>query len=192
MSDQNPLLDLLRGRRSTPARLLGGPAPDLQTIERITRSALRVPDHGKLQPWRILLLRGAARQAFGEWLLAHRAASQPPPSDAVLDKERQKLTSAPVILVVISRITSTERIPEQEQLLSGGCVCFGLLLAAHAEGLGAQWLTGWAAYDPQVASHLGLGEGERILGFVHLGRAMEEVPERVRPVLTEQLSEWQP
>jgi nitroreductase len=192
MTDRNSLSFLLQARRSTPARQLGGPAPDLETIERITRSALRVPDHGKLEPWRVLLLRGAARDEFGDWLLRQRAAQTPPPAPAVIDKERQKLTSAPVILTVISRITDVSRIPEQEQLLSGACVCFGLLLAAEAEGLGAQWLTGWAAYDAQVAAHLGLGEGERILGFVHLGHRLEDCPERARPSLEERLTEWRP
>ena len=192
MSASHPLQSLLQTRKSTPARLLGGPCPDLPTLHRIVSTALRVPDHGKLQPWRILQLRGEARQGFAEWLLARRAAQQPPPTEAQMDKERQKLTAPPVTLVVISRIVDTSRIPEQEQLLSGGCVCFALLLAAEAEGLGAQWLTGWAAYDDEVATRLGLGEGERILGFIHIGQRLEEPPERLRPALAEHLQEWQP
>ncbi|MCK7595291.1 nitroreductase family protein [Pseudomarimonas salicorniae] len=191
MNEPDQVPGLLERRRSTPSRLLGGPAPDIETLERVARTALRVPDHGKLQPWRILLLRGAPRQAFGEWLLARRAAQQPPPAEAVIDKERQKMTTAPVIFVVISRIGDTDRIPELEQILSGGCVCFSLLLAAEAEGLGAQWLTGWPAYDEGVAAHLGLSAGERILGFIHVGHAQEEVPERVRPEFAEHFQEWQ-
>jgi nitroreductase len=192
MSKHSPLHELLGRRTSTPARLLGGAAPDSDSIERIVQLALRVPDHGKLTPWRILLLRGRPREAFAEWLLARRGAEQPAPSPAQLDNERHKLTSAPAILVVISRILDTRRIPEQEQLLSGGCVCFSLLLAAEAEGLGAQWLTGWPAYDPAVAQRLGLVEGERILGFIHLGQRREVPPDRVRPELSEHFGEWQP
>jgi nitroreductase len=192
MSEHPPLHELLERRRSTPARLLTGPPPDPASIERMVRLALRVPDHGKLTPWRILLLQGKPREAFAEWLLALRAAEQPAPSPTQLDNERQKLTSAPAILVVISRILDTERIPEQEQLLSGGCVCFSLLLAAEAEGLGAQWLTGWPAYDPAVAQRLGLAEGERILGFIHLGQRRDPRPDRVRPELSLHFCEWQP
>lgn len=188
----DPLRQLLARRVSTPARQLGGPPADRDTLERMVSLALRVPDHGKLQPWRIVLLQGEPRQVFIDWLLARRAAQQPPPIEAVIDKERQKLSAAPQILVVVSRITDTSRIPEIEQLLSGACVCFSLLLAAQAERLGAQWLTGWAAYDPGVADRLGLGAGERILGFIHIGRPAEETPDRLRPTLADCLHEWRP
>ena len=181
---------LLRRRRSTPSRSLQGPAPDDATLARLVELALRVPDHGKLEPWRILLLRGAPRADFTDWLMARRAAMQPPPGEAVLAKEREKYGSAPVILAVVARIESTERIPEIEQLLSGGAVCFALLLAAEALDLGAQWLTGWPAYDRGVAEHLGLAGHERILGFIHLGQRAEEAPERLRPQLAARFSEW--
>lgn len=182
--------ELLRQRKSTPARLLRGPEPDTATLERLVELALRVPDHGKLEPWRVLLLRGAPRAAFADWLLERRAQMQPAPGEAVLAKEREKFGTAPVVLVVIARIESTERIPEIEQLMSGGAVCFAMLLAAEALGLGAQWLTGWPAYDAAVAGHLGLGAHERILGFIHVGQRGEEPPERLRPQLAERLAEW--
>lgn len=182
--------ELLRRRTSTPARLLRGPAPDDAVLAELVTLAMRVPDHGKLEPWRILLLRGPARDGFTDWLMARRAAMQPPPGDAVIAKEREKYGSAPVVLAVISRIGSTERIPEIEQQLSGGALCFALLLAAEALGLGAQWLTGWPAYDPGVAEHLGLAGHERLLGFIHLGQRSELPPERLRPQLAERFSEW--
>lgn len=191
-SDLEPLRQRLASRRSTPARQLGGAAPEKATIERMIALALRVPDHGKLQPWRVLVLHGEPRQAFSTWLMARRAAQQPSVSQALIDKDRQKLTAAPLVLVVVSRITDTARIPEIEQLLSGGCVCFSLLLAAECEGLGAQWLTGWAAYDRGVADKLGLNEHERILGFIHVGERQEDAPDRLRPALADHVQEWRP
>lgn len=182
--------ELLRRRKSTPARGLRGPEPDTATLTRLVELALRVPDHGKLEPWRIVLLRGAPRRAFHDWLMARRAAMQPTPAEAVLAKEAEKYGTAPVILVVVARIESTERIPEIEQLLSGGALCFSLLLAAEALDLGAQWLTGWPAYDSGVAAHLGLAAHERILGFIHVGQRGEEPPERLRPDLAERYVEW--
>jgi len=185
-----PLADLLRRRKSAPARGLRGPEPDSDTLARLVELALRVPDHGKLEPWRIVLLRGAPRRAFHDWLMARRAAMQPTPGEAVLAKEAEKYGTAPVILTVVARIESTERIPELEQLLSGGALCFSLLLAAEAFDLGAQWLTGWPAYDREVAAHLGLASHERILGFIHVGQRSEEPPERLRPQLAERYVEW--
>lgn len=192
MTDPEPLHELLRRRRSTPSLLLAGPPPARAVLERMVSTALRVPDHGRLAPWRILLLEGEPRRTFTEWVMQRRAAQSPPPAPAQLDKERQKLGTAPAILVVIARIDGSSRIPEQEQLLSGACVCFSLLLAAEAEGLGAQWLTGWAAYAPEVAAFLGLAANERILGFIHVGQRQLEAPERQRPALADHFAVWQP
>jgi len=190
MSLHPSLLALLKQRKSTPARLLQDPAPDDATLAILVETALRVPDHGKLEPWRVLAFRGQPRRDFGTWLMQRRLQLPPAPTEAMLEKDRLKFTSAPVVLVVIARIESTERIPEQEQLLSGGCVCFSLLLAAEALGLGAQWLTGWPAYDAGVRGHLGLSAHERILGFIHLGQRAAEPPERLRPRLDQRYALW--
>ena len=96
------------------------------------------------------------------------------------------------MVVVIARLQAHPKVPEQEQLLSGGAVCFALLQAAQALGFGAQWLTGWAAYDPVVRARLGLGADERLLGFIHIGSAAAPAPERQRPALAEKLSDWVP
>jgi len=176
-------------RRSTPARLLGAPGPSDEQVNAIVRSALRVPDHGQLQPWRILMIRGDARLRLGEILVERALQLDPQAKPAVLDKDRHRFAHAPLVLAVIGQIRA-DRIPEQEQLLSGGCVCFALLQAADALGFGAQWLTGWAAYDTVVAQKLGLADGERILGFIHIGTPREQVEERPRPQLEQKLSEW--
>lgn len=176
-------------RRSTPSRLLGEPGPDDATLRRLIQSALRVPDHGALTPWRIIVIRGAVRQQLGE-LLAHRCLERDPTaSPAVVEKDRQRLSHAPLVLAVVARVLPGHRIPEQEQLMSAGCVCFALLLGAQSLGFGAQWLTGWAAYDAVVAQRLGLVEHERVAGFIHIGTASHSVAERPRPDVDELLHE---
>jgi nitroreductase len=184
--------ELLDRRISTPSRLLGAPGPSEQQLQRMLHAALRVPDHGKLTPWRVLAIRGDARLALGELLVQRQLELDPHASAAVIDKDRQRFACAPIVLAVIASVRHGDRIPEQEQLLSGGCVCFALLLAAEAEGFGAQWLTGWAAYDPVITGRLGLSADERVLGFIHIGTATERAPERVRPTVADKLSEWRP
>ena len=175
------LLQALRHRRSTPSRLLTEPGPDSGQLRQMLESAIRVPDHGKLQPWRFLAIRGQERAKLGEILALRSLQRNPEAGEAVVGKDRQRFSHAPLVIAVIARITPGHKIPEQEQMLSGGAVCFGLLQAADALGFGAQWLTGWAAYDPVVASKLGLVENEKVLGFIHIGTASERVPERDRP-----------
>jgi nitroreductase len=140
-----------------------------------------VPDHGRLAPWRFLRIQGETRHRLGERLALRGRVRDPGASDATVEKDRQRFSHAPLVLTVIARLQPGHKIPEQEQLLSGGAVCFSLLLGAQALGFGAQWLTGWPAYDSEVARWLGLGEHERILGFIHIGTATEAVPERERP-----------
>lgn len=175
------LLQALRHRRSTPSRLLTEPGPDSGQLRQMLESAVRVPDHGKLQPWRFLAIRGEERAKLGEILALRSVERNPEAGTAVVEKDRQRFSHAPLIITVIARITPGHKIPEQEQMLSGGAVCLALLQSADALGFGAQWLTSWAAYDPVVASALGLGENEKVLGFIHIGTAAEGVPERDRP-----------
>ena len=174
-------LERMDGRRSIPSRLLGNPGPTDRQLARLLTSAVRVPDHGRLSPWRVLLIRGQTRAALGEILVARALERDPAVGGAVLDKERQRFLFAPVIITVIARLTPDHKVPEQEQLLSGGAVCFSLLQAAQALGFGAQWLTGWLAYDPVITSKLGLTGNERVLGFIHVGTSRDVVPERERP-----------
>ena len=181
MHDFPPLNDLLSARRSVPARLLFDPGPDADQLHQLLTWAVRVPDHGRLTPWRFLCIRGEDRQRLGERLAIRARERDPGASEASVEKDRCRFAHAPLILTVIARTQPEHKVPEQEQLLSGGSVCFALLLGAQALGFGAQWLTGWPAYDPEVARWLGLGEHERILGFIHIGTATKVVPERERP-----------
>jgi nitroreductase len=175
------LLQLLRQRRSTPSRLLTDPGPDSGQLRQMLEAAVRVPDHGRLVPWRFIAIRGEQRLRMGELLARRSVERDPAAAPAVVEKDRQRFSFAPLILVVVARVQSGHKIPEQEQLLSGGAVCLTLLQAAEALGFGAQWLTGWAAYDEVVTQALGLGSGERVLGFIHIGTASERAPERDRP-----------
>jgi nitroreductase len=186
-------LDFLNTRTSVGSRQLGEPGPDAAQLEALLAAAVRVPDHGKLAPWRLLLIRGDARAALGAALAAIHVAHDPEAPSAVIDKDRERYNFAPVIVAVIARIDDQHpKIPAQEQLLSAGCVAYNLLLGAQALGFGAQWLTGWAAYDHDAGALLGLAQGERIVGFVHIGSAREPAPERTRPQPANLVSEWRP
>jgi len=185
-------LDFLNARRSTPARQLGAPGPAPAQLDALLTAAIRVPDHGKLAPWRLLLIRGDALRAFGAALVQIHQRTDPAITEAQLLKDRERYTFAPLVIAVIARITPGHKTPEQEQLLSAGCVAYNLLLGAQALGFGAQWLTGWAAYDTDVAALLGLIQHERVVSFVHVGTAHEGAPERVRPPISEIVSEWRP
>nr|WP_295377800.1 nitroreductase [Pseudoxanthomonas sp.] len=191
MSTASPL-QFLDDRRSVPSRQLGEPGPDPATLRRMLQSAVRVPDHGKLVPFRFLHITGPARLALGEALAARTLARDPDAPAAAVEKDRARFSHAPDIVTVIARLTPGHKVPEQEQLLSAGSACFALLQAAQALGFGAQWLTGWMAYDEEVAKLLGLEPHERIVGFIHIGTPRMEAPERERPEPDALLSEWRP
>jgi nitroreductase len=190
--DFDQALAQLDARRSVPPKQLGDPGPDQATLLRLLRSAVRVPDHGKRVPFRFLSFRGEARHAFGERLAQRSRQRDPDASDAVIEKDRLRFSHAPLVVAVIARLGPDEKIPESERFSSASCVCFALLQAAQALGYGAIWLTGWLAYDAQVAQWLGLGEHERVVGFVHIGTPKLDAPERERPDPAELLGEWSP
>lgn len=191
MSLTDPL-HVLDTRRSVPSKQLGEPGPDHATLLRMLASAVRVPDHGKLVPFRFIRLQGEARHALGDLLAARTLHLQPDAADAVVEKDRARFSHAPVIITVVARLTPGHKVPEQEQLLTAGSVCFALLQAAQALGFGAQWLTGWMAYDAAVAATLGLSADERIAGFIHIGTPKMEAPERERPDPALLLTDWTP
>jgi nitroreductase len=184
-------LKLLNDRRSVPSRQLGAPGPDAAELDALLQAAVRAPDHGKLTPWRFLLIRGEARNRLGEVLAATALANNADTPPALLEKDRERFNFAPLIITVIARLDDRHKVPVQEQLLSAGCVAYNLLIGAQGLGYGAQWLTGWAAYDPAIAGALGLAANERIVGFMHIGTVSEPAPERLRPDHHALVSEWQ-
>lgn len=184
-------LDILNRRLSVPSRQLGEPAPDDAQIEAMLSAAIRVPDHGRLAPYRLVLVRGDARRRLGEALARIHAEKEPDAPTAAIEKDRTRFDAAPLIVTVVARMTAGHKVPLQEQLLSAGCVAFSLLHAAQALGFGAQWLTGWAAYDADVAALLGLAGNESVIGFVHIGTIRLPASEHARPALADVLGEWE-
>jgi len=186
-------LHFLNTRQSTPARQLGEPAPDAETLLRMLSAACRVPDHGARAPFRFIQIDGAARDALGEAVAERGKRRQPDTDDAMYAKDLGRFSHAPLVIVVVAVLDPEDtRIPGQERILSAGCTCFALLQAAQALGYGANWLTGWPAYDPEIAALLGLGEHEQIVGFVHVGTPKLTLPERARPDPACLLSHWNP
>lgn len=176
-------LDLLKTRRSVPPPLLDEPGPDRTQIETILTAASRVPDHGKLAPWRFIVIAGAARDRVGETIAATYAADNPDATPERLAQERGRLTHAPVVVAVVSRAAPHVKIPEWEQLLSVGAATMNLVIAANAAGFATSWLTEWFAYDRRILDALGLAPTEKLAGFVHIGRAREVPSDRPRPAL---------
>jgi nitroreductase len=183
---------MIDNRRSVPSRQLTAPGPDHPTLLRMLQSAVRVPDHGKRTPFRFLRIEGDARLSLGEQLVARSRARDPNASDSVIEKDRLRFSFAPLIVTVVAKLGPDPKIPEQERLLSAGCVCFALLQSAQALGFGAQWLTGWAAYDPEIRALLGIADDEVVAGFIHIGTAQTAAPERERPDPATLLTDWIP
>lgn len=180
-----PVLDFLALRRSASAVTLAEPAPDAAQLDDLLRLAARVPDHGKLAPWRFIVLEGAGKAAFAarlERLSRDRG-------DPTLAAKLAKLKIPPLAVVVVSSPKEAS-IPEWEQRLSSGVVCTNLLYAALASGLGANWITDWYSYDPEATTILGLTEGERVAGFVLIGTAREPPLERERPQVAGLVTRW--
>ena len=185
-------LQVLNARRSVPAKQLGEPGPDPATLHRILSAAVRVPDHGKRVPWRFLRIQGSAREVLGDHLAARTRVRDPDAGEAALDKDRRRFLHAPLVIAVIARLGPDAKIPESERFSSAACVCFALLQAAQACGFGAQWLTGWPAYDPETLRLLGLSDEERIAGFIHIGTPKLDATERERPDPRALLTDWTP
>jgi len=185
-------LHALNARRSVPAKQLGEPGPDEATLARMLEAAVRVPDHGKRVPFRFVRIQGDARLALGERLAARTRVRDPGAGEAAIEKDRMRFAHAPLVLVVVARVGPDEKIPESERFSAASCVCFALLQAAQACGFGAQWLTGWPAYDPEILAMLGLGEDERVTGFIHIGTPKLDAPERDRPDPRDLLTDWTP
>lgn len=168
----------LARRRSTPAQEIGAPGPDDEALADIVALAARSPDHGKLAPWRFVILARTTRRDIAAHL-APLAERQPKP-----DKARAalaKLINPPATVMVVSAPIPDHKIPAWEQQLSAGAVCMNLLHAAQAHGFAANWITDWYAYDPEALAMFGVGESERIAGFIHMGTAAEPSLERARP-----------
>ena len=176
-------LHLLKTRRSVKPIELSGPAPTPAEIDTILGIASRVPDHGKLAPWRFIVFAGDARIAAGEKIAAIFREKHADATPDQIEFERKRLARAPLVVAVVSRAGPHVKIPEWEQQLSAGASAMNLVNAAHAMGFAASWITEWYAYDRRVLDALGLAANERIAGFVHIGRMVKPPEDRERPRL---------
>lgn len=181
----NDTLNLLRTRRSVSPQLLADPGPDADELDAILTVASRVPDHGKLAPWRFLVIAGEARRRIGEDIAAAYRADEPGADEARIELERNRLARAPVVVGVVSTARPHAKIPEWEQILSAGAACMNLVVAANAAGFATAWLTEWIAYDRRILDRLGLAAEESMAGFIHIGRAAERPSDRPRPNLAD-------
>lgn len=170
----------LAARQSQPAKLFAGPTPDRAALEPILQAALRVPDHGKLEPWRLIVLTRPDMVRLAE--LAEARAREIGADAEKIDKGRGQFDRGGVAVVVISAPQAVAKVPIAEQVLSAGALCLGLVNAATAAGWGANWLSGWVAHDAEfIARAFGGKPGETVAGIVHIGTPGAAAPERPRP-----------
>jgi nitroreductase len=180
-NDQASVLAFLKTRKSGSAKTMNGSAPTQAQLREMLDIAVRVPDHGKLNPWRFVLFEGDSRARIGKVFRNRWAVLHPDHAEQTLDFVAGMFMRAPLVIGVVSTAAPHAKIPEWEQQLSAGAVCYNLVLAALAMGFSAQWQTDWMAYDAEVLRDMGLSAAERIAGFIYIGQASAPLEERPRP-----------
>jgi nitroreductase len=191
LNDRSSTLSLLRTRRSGRPRDLVAPGPDAAQLRQILEVAIRTPDHGKLAPWRFVHVAAKHRDSFAALLHGAFRIDTPAPTRPELEAVERLARQAPTLIVALFSPVESAKIPEWEQQLSCGAACMNLLVAAHALGFAAGWITGWAAYSPQVLAAFGRG-GERIAGLFYIGTPAHALEERPRPAYDYAVSDWIP
>lgn len=176
---------LLLSRRSTPPAALAAPGPGPDELTTLLTIAARVPDHGKLAPWRFVVFEGEARERAADVLEAVARLRWPDDAPERIAAERKRMTAAPLVIFVVSKAAPHPKIPEVEQLMSAAACCHNLLIAAAAMGYGACWVTNWFASDREALTRLGLAPGETLAGVIHIGTARETIEDRPRPALAD-------
>jgi nitroreductase len=187
----NETIKLLATRRSAPTATMQGPGPDAQELETLLTLAARVPDHGKLAPWRFIVFEGDGPARAGALLAEIVARRDPAAEPARLEMERNRFARTPTIVAVVSRAAEHVKIPLWEQELSAGAVCMALTVAATALGFRTAWITSWPAYDREVLTRFGLTENEKLAGFIHIGRVEAQIDDRARPDLAGLVTKFQ-
>ena len=178
-------IELLKSRRSMKPREMTGPGPSPAEIETILTIGARVPDHGKLAPWRFILFEGDARVRAGEIIAKVFASKNPQASSADIEIEKKRLTDAPLVIGVVSFTKPHPKVPPWEQELSAGASAMNIVTAATALGYGACWLTGWFAFDRDVLDGFGLKADEKLAGMIHVGTPSKASGDRPRPALAD-------
>lgn len=188
-------IDFLLSRKSAPISAIHGPAPSEAELDGMIRIATRVPDHGLLEPWRFIIYRGGSCKDIGEFFAKRAGEIEGELTPQRIEQEKARFTRAPLVVGVVSVPKEHPRIPDWEKFLSGGNAAFALVLAAHAYGYNANWVSNWYADDAPSRAFLGLAPDERVIGFVHIGTVDVKVPDRPRPepekVMAEYAGPWQ-
>ena len=190
LNDTSSVLSLLRTRKSASAKAMTEPGPSAAQLAEILSLATRVPDHGKLAPWRFILWEGEARRDFGAVMKRRWQELHPEHGPDSLAFVANLFMRAPTVLAVVSTAAEHPKIPVWEQQLSAGAVCMNVLTAATALGLGCQWNTDWVAYDEEIARAMGLAPQERIAGLIYLGTPSAPLEDRPRPAAQALLTRW--
>lgn len=183
-------IKLLHTRRSVLAINMVEPGPSKDDLKDILRAGMRVPDHGKLAPWRFVVIEGEARRALGGAIREAFVEDNPQADEERIDFEADRFLRAPLVVCVVSSVVASAKVPEWEQILSAGAVCQNILIAATAKGYASQWLTEWYGYDPRVLNALGLEAEEKVAGFIYMGTAAQAPTERPRPEFDDVVSVW--
>ena len=191
-NDLSSPLSLLKTRRSGRPRDLVEPGPSAAELRQMLEIAIRTPDHGKLNPWRFVHVGKESRCAFAEMLQRAYRTHNPEPGRLEVEAVERFARQAPELVVALSSPKPSPKIPLWEQQLSCGAACMNLVLAVHAMGFSAGWVTGWAAYNEAALAGLGVAEGERVAAFVFIGTGVAEPEERLRPKYEEIISQWRP
>ncbi|MBH5402167.1 nitroreductase [Bradyrhizobium sp. CNPSo 4010] len=178
-------IELLKTRRSVKPREMTGPGPSAAELETILTIGARVPDHGKLAPWRFIIFEGEARARAGEVIARVFARKNPGAPAADVEAERRRLMDAPLVIGIVSFTKPHPKVPAFEQELSAGASAMNIVTAATALGYGACWLTGWFAFDRDVLDGLGLKPDEKLAGFIHVGKPTKPSEDRPRPSLSD-------
>lgn len=181
LNDKSSILAFLRSRKSASAKSMTGPGPNRDELTEILETAVRLPDHGKLAPWRFVVFEGEARAKIGVSFAAAWQGKYPDHGAEMLDFQRGLFMRAPVIVTVVSTAKPHAKIPVWEQQMSAGALCFNLELAAMAKGFDVQWQSDWIAYDEAAKSAMGIAAEENVAGIIYIGKTSAPLEDRPRP-----------
>lgn len=190
LNDTSSILALLQSRKSASVKAMAAPGPTPAQLQEILTCAVRVPDHGKLTPWRFIVFEGEARARFGAVLQNRWRELNPSHGSETLDFVARMFTRAPTVVIVVSTAAPHAKIPEREQMLSAAAVCQNMLLAAAALGVGCQWNTDWLAYDPETTKAMGLAPHEKVAGIMYFGTPTAPLEDRPRPDAMSLVTRW--
>jgi nitroreductase len=190
LNDTSSVLAFLKSRKSASAKAMGGAGPSAAQLEEILSVGVRVPDHGKLAPWRFILFEGDARAGVGRGFAARWAELHPEHGAESLAFQSGLFERAPMVIAVVSTAAPHGKIPVWEQQMSAAAVCYNIVLAATAMGFAAQWQSDWVAYDVGAKFAMGVLESEQVAGLIYIGQSTVELEDRPRPDAKALLTRW--